>query len=59
MAHDYIFPYRIYQIDDMGPDENPEAVGYIPVYDSITALVNDHGNDCPSGTLPKKYEVLK
>lgn len=27
------------------------AVGFMPVYDSIDALCNDHGNDCPSGTF--------
>lgn len=55
----FIFPYKVMSWETLKSDsggrvtasEDMNAIGYIPVYDSIPAMVKDHGNKILSGTF--------
>jgi hypothetical protein len=46
-----IFAFHIIDREAMRPESCPNAIGFMPVYDSIPTIVADHGNDCASGTF--------
>lgn len=55
----YVFPLKVLPwetlVTDAGVNLKPgpqmKAIGYIPVYESLQELVENFGNDCPSGTF--------
>lgn len=66
----FVFPMKVLQWGTIRTEtglplqagKNMRAVGYIPVYESIQELVEDHGTDCQYGTFeenvaPKRYEM--
>lgn len=59
MSERYIFPFKVMKWDALKTDSgcgikpscNMNAIGFIPVYDSISAMVDDHGTNINSGTF--------
>lgn len=55
----YIFPMKVMDWstlktangDQVTAGSRMNAIGFIPVYDSIAAMVDDHGNEIDSGTF--------
>lgn len=55
----FIFPLKVLKWETLRTDTGIQlrpgpamkAVGYIPVYESIQELVEDHGNNFPTGTF--------
>lgn len=55
----FIFPMKVFQWETirtetglpLQPGKNMRAVGYIPVYESIQEMADDHGTDCQYGTF--------
>lgn len=64
MGTQYIFPMKVLKWDSLqtsdgrtiGPGDTMHAIGFIPVYGSIQAMINDHGRDCECGTFVAKEE---
>lgn len=49
-----VLPWESLQTDTgqpLKPATGMKAIGYIPVYESIEAMVDDHGNETPCGTF--------
>lgn len=61
----FLFPMKVMSWDTLQtedgkklrPGSGMKAVGYIPVYESIVELVDDHGVDIDSGTF-ESVEVI-
>jgi len=54
----YIFPLKAMRWSTLQTDSgatlkpgNMKAVGFIPIYESLEAMVDDHGTDVASGTM--------
>jgi hypothetical protein len=58
----FIFPMKVMQWSTLqtgdgqplNPDSEMKAVGYIPVYENIKTLCDDHGHDAEYGTFEER-----
>lgn len=62
MGRQFVFPLKVLWRDslqfgdgvELELGEDVRAVGFIPVYESLQALVEDHGVDCDYGTFQER-----
>src|SRR4051812_36296738 len=65
MSRRFIFPMKVMgwetlktaNGESIEASEKMNAVGFIPVYDSIQGLVDDHGNQIATGTFEEKHDT--